>query len=319
MAARGQAHVRGCGSIRSAMHEALGEWCERWLGSAVSEILFETGSLSAVTGVRLADGREVVIKVRQCSQRLDAAYLVQRHVRQSGYPAPEPLVPPTPLAAADCASAEQLVSGGDIGGRGRGDADRSAQALAWLLRITPAVADVGDLSPSPPWVAWDHREPGLWPAPDGRPEGLNTASGPDWLNNAGFRARDRLSRYRAPRVIGHGDWHADNVRWSGNKLLVVHDWDSVVYQPEAVVAGTAAAIFPATSVSWQPATITESEEFLNAYRRARCGPWNQDDTEAFWAATVWTRAFDAKEESADGPITSFSQAEALDRLVRAGA
>jgi len=301
------------------MHEALGEWCERWLGSAISDVLFETGSLSAVTGVRLADSREVVVKVRRCAPRLNAAYLVQRHVWQCGYPAPEPLVPPVPVGGADCASAEQLVGGGDIGGRGRGDAGRSAEALAWLLRTTPAIADVGDLSPAPPWIAWDHAGPRLWPAPDGRPEGLDTVAGPGWLDDAALRARERLGRYRAPRVIGHGDWHAENVRWSGNKLLVVHDWDSVVYQPEAVVAGVAAAIFPAWDGCWQPASITESEEFLDAYLHARPGLWAQDDIQAFWAATVWTRAFDAKEQSADGPVTSLSQAEAQDRLTRAGA
>jgi hypothetical protein len=301
------------------MHEALGEWSERWLGSPISEVLFETGSLSAVAGVKLADDREVVIKVRRSSPRLDAAYLVQRHVWRCGYPAPEPLVPPVPLGAAECASAEQLVPGGDIGGRRPGAAGRSAEALAWLLRVAPSIADVSDLSPSPPWAAWDHAGPGLWPAPDGRPEGLTAVPGPGWLNDAGFRCRERLGRYRAPRVLGHADWHADNVRWSGDKLLVVHDWDSVVYQAEAVVAGLAAAIFPASGASWQPATITESEDFLNAYIRARSAPWSRDDIEAFWAATVWTRAFDAKEESADGPVTSLSPAEALARLALAGA
>jgi hypothetical protein len=114
------------------MHDTLGEWCERWLGSAISEVLFETGTLSEVTGVRLADSREVVVKVRRCAPRLNTAYLVQRHVWQRGYPAPEPLVPPMPLGAAHCASAEQLAGGGDIGGGGRADAERSAEALAWL-------------------------------------------------------------------------------------------------------------------------------------------------------------------------------------------
>jgi hypothetical protein len=73
---------------------------ERWLGSAISEVLFEAGFLSAVTGVRLADGREVVVKVRRCMPRLHAAHLVQRRVWQCGYPAPGPLVPPMPLDAA---------------------------------------------------------------------------------------------------------------------------------------------------------------------------------------------------------------------------
>jgi hypothetical protein len=79
--------------------------------------LFEAGFLSAVTGVGLADGREVVVKVRRCAPRLTAAYLVQQDVRQRGYPAPEPLVPPLPLGVADCASAERLVGGGEVGGR----------------------------------------------------------------------------------------------------------------------------------------------------------------------------------------------------------
>jgi hypothetical protein len=34
---------------------ALGRWCARRLGSAVSEVVFEAGSLSTVVGVRLAD------------------------------------------------------------------------------------------------------------------------------------------------------------------------------------------------------------------------------------------------------------------------
>ncbi|HXW43451.1 MAG TPA: phosphotransferase [Streptosporangiaceae bacterium] len=301
------------------MHDGLGEWCEQWLGSAIAQVLFEAGSLSAVTGMRLADGREVVVKVRRYAPRLNAAYLVQRHVRQRGYPAPEPLVPPVPLSAGDCASAEQLVAGGAIGGRGSGDAERSADALAWLLRLAPPIADVGDLSPAPPWAAWDHAGPGLWPASEHRANGHNAAAAPDWLEEASQRARERLGRYRAPRVIGHGDWHAENVRWSGNKLLVVHDWDSVLYQPEAVIAGMAAAIFPAFDACWQPSTVTESEAFLAAYLRARPGPWSQDDIEAFWAASLWTRAYDAMEESAGGSVTSLSQAEAQDRLARAGA
>src|SRR5215472_5897813 len=97
------------------MHEAVGEWCERWLGSAVSDVLFETGFLSVVTGVRLADGREVVVKLRRCEPRLNAAYRVQQHVWRRGYPAPEPLVAPVSIDPATCASAERFVSGGEPG------------------------------------------------------------------------------------------------------------------------------------------------------------------------------------------------------------
>jgi Phosphotransferase enzyme family len=303
----------------AGLDESLGQWCVRWLGSAVSEVVFEAGSLSAVVGVRLADDREVVVKARRSVPRLQAAYAVQRHVWQCGYPAPEPLVPPTPWDAAESASAERLVRGGEIGGRSPGDAARSAEALAALIGITASAGDVGSLSPSPSWVAWDHDEPGLWPGTDAGPGSLNLVAGPGWLDDAAARCRGRLRRYRAPRVIGHADWHADNVRWSGGRLLVVHDWDSVVSQPEAVIAGIAAAIFPASGDVWQPATIQESEQFLSAYIRASTRAWTPDDTEAFWAASAWTLAVDAKEAVAGGSVPDLTEAETVERLSLAGA
>src|SRR5690242_15189795 len=96
-------------TVRAGLREGLAQWCVRWLGSAVSDTVFEAGSLSAVVGVRLTDGREVVVKARRSVPRLQAAYAVHRHVWQSGYPAPEPLVPPTPFGAAESVSAEHLV------------------------------------------------------------------------------------------------------------------------------------------------------------------------------------------------------------------
>jgi hypothetical protein len=80
----------------------------------------------------------------------------------------------------------------------------------------------------------------------------------------------------------------------------------------------AAAIFPASGDSWQPATNEECAEFLTAYIRASPTPWTPDDVEAFWAATVWTRAVDAKEAVAEG-ATSMSEAETAERLSLAGA
>jgi hypothetical protein len=45
------------------LDESLCEWCAWWLGSAVSGVVFEAGSLSVVVGVRLADDREVVVEL----------------------------------------------------------------------------------------------------------------------------------------------------------------------------------------------------------------------------------------------------------------
>jgi hypothetical protein len=48
-------------------------------------------------------------------------------------------------------------------------------------------------------------------------------AGPEWIDDAGRSARDRLRVGVSAAVIGHCDWLACNVRWSGDALLVVHD------------------------------------------------------------------------------------------------
>lgn len=46
------------------MDEGLADWCLRWLGAEPEVVLFRAGYLSEVTGLRLADGRGVVLKAR---------------------------------------------------------------------------------------------------------------------------------------------------------------------------------------------------------------------------------------------------------------
>ena len=60
--------------------DALAAWCARWLGAQPTRVLFEVAHLSRVTGLQLADGREVVIKARPPADRLQACVHVQRHL-----------------------------------------------------------------------------------------------------------------------------------------------------------------------------------------------------------------------------------------------
>jgi hypothetical protein len=57
--------------------ETLAAWCERWLGSPPTAELFEAGHLSVVKGIHLADGRDVVVKVRPRIPRLAALATVE--------------------------------------------------------------------------------------------------------------------------------------------------------------------------------------------------------------------------------------------------
>jgi Phosphotransferase enzyme family len=267
--------------------DTLTEWCRHWLGAPPAAELFGTGYLSAVTGLRLTDGREVVVKVRRSIPRLTGCAIVHRAMWRAGFPCPEPLVDLQPLNGY-VASAEVLVA--DIDDSPDGDvAALSAAALARLVELAPSPGSVPSLTPSPSWVGWDHTEPGLWPRPEDRDTDLNTYSEPHWLDRVAVAVRDRLlaGAGAGDLVIGHGDWWPGNLRWQRSELHAVHDWDSAA--------------------------------FLYAYQRARGCRWTSADCATFWAAGLWQRAFDAKIRSLDGdPDQVLTQHEARARLDRAG-
>jgi hypothetical protein len=298
--------------------DRLAHWCAEHLGSPPAGEIFRSGYLSAVIGLRLADDRAVVVKVRPGSPRLAACVQVQRRLFESGYPCPEPLTGATPLGDDDVATAETYGPGGAM----LPSADRAAafaEALARLVKLAPRPAEVSTLDPPPSWAAWEHAGAGLWPRPEESDVNLNQVAGPGWLDDAGRRARDRLHAGASEAVIGHCDWLAGNLRWSGDDLLVVHDWDSVTADSEAVLAGFAAALYPSASPD-QPATAEETEQFLAAYGDARGRQFNADELQRSWAAGVWTRAFDAKHQHVLGrPVVSLSENEARERLRRARA
>jgi Phosphotransferase enzyme family len=272
-----------------------------------------------VVGLRLADGREIVLKVRAWQDRLIPCADVHQHLWRHGFPAPELLVPVTRLDGM-AISVERLVGRGNPFPNDPDVAGCSAGALARLVQGTPDVTAVDDLHPTPAWVAWDHPGRELWPTPDDRAGDLNVHPLDRWLDRIAADAREALVALDRPAVVGHGDWYAQNVRWVGDQLHAVHDWDSVIAQPEAAIAGLAAAVWPGTGQPGEVATVEQSERFLAAYQHASGTRWTGVELEAAWAAGLWIRAFDAKKASLVGqdPTVTLTQAEARDRCRRAG-
>jgi hypothetical protein len=299
--------------------EGLAAWCRRWLGAEPVEVLFRSGYLSEVTGLRLADGRGVVVKARPPAARLRGCVAAQAALAGAGFPCPRPLAGPAPLGGL-AATAEELVAGGHLLAPGDGAAGRFAALLAELVHLAPDPATLPSLAPSPPWAAWDHPDPGLWPPPDDRDGDLNAHPGPAWLDRLGAAVRDRLAGLRLAPVTGHADWESQNLRWAGGRPLAVHDWDSVVARPEAAVAGLASAVWPAAGGPGEAATVEQSAQFLDAYERARGRPWTVDERQACWAAGLWVRAFNAKKQHLDGggPHLERLAGEAAERSARAG-
>jgi hypothetical protein len=294
--------------------ERLARWCVEHLGSGPANEIFRSGHLSAVMGLRLDDGREVVVKVRPDSPRLAACVEVQRRMFEAGYPCPEPLTGVERLGG-DMATAERYVQGGAVLPNGKDASVAFAEAFAGLIELAPRPEEVATLNPPPDWVDWNHGGEGLWPKPDG--VDLDDVAGAEWIDEAGRKARDRLRKHNKKAVIGHCDWLAGNVRWNEGELLVVHDWDSVAAESEAVLVGCAAALHSTVDAEVL-ATVEETERFLVAYGRARGRELDENERERAWAAGVWTRAYDAKYQHAVGQrVTSLSEDEARERLKRA--
>jgi hypothetical protein len=298
----------------------LAGWCRRWLRAEPVERLFQAGYLSAVTGLRLADGREVVVKVRPGAARLAGCVAVQAALARAGFCCPRPLAGPAPLGGL-AATAEELIGGGELLAPGPDAARRFAALLAELVRLAPDPAALPTLDPPPPWAAWDHPGPGLWPPPDDRDGDLDDHPGPAWLDRLAAGARERrLGGLRAAPVTGHADWESQNLRWAGGRPLAVHDWDSAVAQPEVVVAGLAAAVWPAAGGPGEAASVEQTGQFLDAYAQARGRPWTAAEGRACWAAGLWVRAFNAKKELLDGggPQLDRLAGEAAERAAMAG-
>jgi hypothetical protein len=300
--------------------DALVAWCERWLGAKPTRMLFEIAHLSVVIGLRLADGREVVVKARPPADRIQGCVHVQRHLWAAGFPCPEPLAGPTAMGELT-ATAEACVPGGMALAAGPDSPRLFAEALAELIRLAPPVAMVPMLAPPPAWIWWDHDQPGTWPLPDDRDTDLNAYPEPAWLDDVGRRVRCRLAQYQAPPVVGHADWEAPNLRWLDRRLHVVHDWDSIVSCREATIVGVATAVFPGFGGPGT-ATLEDTAAFLLAYEQARGHRWSPEEREVCWAAGLWISAYNAKKDALDGNsgfLLDRLASEAAERLRFAGA
>jgi hypothetical protein len=297
--------------------QALSDWCREHLGAPVAERVFTAGHLSAVYGLRLADDHEVVLKVRGGGPRLDACMRVQRHMWEAGFPCPEPFGEPHPLGSA-VATAEALLPDGEQ--PTLEDAPRLfAHLLARFVECARDLPPQPTLRPAGAWVCWYHTENGVWPVPDDRDVDLNAehCSVTAWVDEVGAAVRERLGEIRdAACVIGHGDWHWENVKFLDGRPLAVHDWDSVIYEPEVVIVGQAAAVFEGGPTG-AGASVEQSKAFVEAYQSARGREFSKAELQLCWAAGLWVRAFNAKKFHLDN-FDALGRDEAEVRMRHAG-
>ncbi|MEV0678627.1 hypothetical protein AB0I60_19125 [Actinosynnema sp. NPDC050436] len=297
----------------------LDAWCDAHLGARPVRVIFRWQRISTVFGVRLDDGRDVVVKARADDGRAGACVVAQKRLAERGFPCPRPL---TPVLAVDglAVHAEEFRPGG---APLAGDSpDVAARCAAVFARATAELAavDVPPPLPNPRWVRWDHDGPGLWP-PIGFLDERDQRAVPRYVVEAAGRVRVRLLATALPRVLGHADFEAQNLRWRDGRVWVVHDWDSLAWQPEAALVGAASGAFSsATPPTLAP--IAASAAFLAAYQRHRGRRFTAEEQEVAWAAGLWPALHNARWEAlhGDAPLSCGTvRAQAAERLRRANA
>lgn len=328
------------------MFPLISQWCVRHLGSEPVERIFGIQRLSAVHGLRLADGREVVVKVRGAAPRQAACAQVHAAMWAAGVPCPQPLIGPLPLAegtepvqvageegpldARALAADAESWEGEGYQAVGPGGASWYAVLLARMVAAAPDPAQLSTLQPPVPWLNWDHGDPArTWPppfSPRWDPHRIDSEI-PALVHETARRTRARLLRPDAqglPLVAGHGDFEAQNCRWvegAGGPRFVIHDWDSVVAMPEAVLAGNSAATYTSETECELP-SLAQSAEFLTVYEQSRGRTWSPLEVEVAYAAGAWVAAYNAAFEhlkGGPGHVTDALSEQWVERLRLAGA
>lgn len=281
------------GSAEPAVVAAvIDDICGASLGAGVADGLFYRAGVGLVAGIRLHDGREVVVKVHRWHapiDRLQATQAVQSALSTAGLPAPRPIAI-VPLAAG-VATVEELRPGGP--GDARRPATRRAMAstLLSLVRTAPA-ADVG------PALLLRPRGAPLWPEPHDLRFDL-TLPGGEWIDEMAASARARLAT-PLPHVVGHLDWRVENLGFDGDDIVAIWDWDSLGTAPEAAIVGSNAAQFTTDWSRPDPLpTVDEMRLFVADYEAARGTAFSRDEWEVLDAANLFLCAYSARCQHSD--------------------
>ncbi|MEU6744278.1 hypothetical protein [Streptosporangium sandarakinum] len=297
----------------------LPAWCLGYLGCEPADVLFQLQQTSMVLGLRLADGRNVVVKTRADDGRAVSCVAAQARLAERGFPCARPLTPAVGVGAL-AVHAEEFRPGGEVlHGDSLNVAVRYAEVFARLTAELTGVTVAPPL-PNPRWVRWDHADCGVWPAIEFLDDRDQSAV-PAYVVDTADRVRRRMLAADLPCVLGHADFEAQNLRWHGGEIWAVHDWDSLAWQPEAALVGAASGAF-ASAGPPTLAPIESSEAFLTTYQDVRGRAFTVEEQEVAWAASLWPAAHNARWEAlhGDSPVSGDAlRAQAAERLRRANA
>jgi hypothetical protein len=271
--------------------------CLSELGSTVSEVLFRATSVGVVFGVRLGDGRRVVVKAhqpRESEARLRAVHAIQRELHEAWFPCPQPLVGPVVLVNGH-ATVETLLDDGEFRDTHEPGCRRLiAKALAEHLAITGSRPASESLIGA--WSLFDGDR--LWPTYAHSPifDFNATSAGAEWIDALGARAKATISVW-GPPIAGHGDWSGKHFRFAEGRITVIYDWDSLAGRPETALVGVAAMTyttrFDLPDVPRAPSP-EEMSAFVDEYSDAREVPLSRSERTQISAHGLLIAAYTAR-------------------------
>jgi Phosphotransferase enzyme family len=282
--------------------QAIDRFCRQHLGAPVAKGLFHQSSIGSVTGVTLADGRSVVIKAHQPErsyQSLVEVVRIQSYLAASGVFATEVLAGPLPLGRG-LAIVEPFT---DVGAKADADRPEIRRALAEGLHTLVRTCDplVATTTLEPGWIAGAGEA--LWSTPHSKLFDFSaTSRGAEWIDEIAALARGRIAP-AGRRVIGHGDWRQEHVRFVGDEPVIAFDWDSLCCGYEPALLGAAAHGFRADwSVDGrrQAPTLDEARAFKRDYEAARGQEFSADERRLCGASFAYACAYTARCGYADG-------------------
>jgi hypothetical protein len=274
-------------------------FCTNELGSRIVETYFFALSQSAVFGLRLCDGPRVVVKAhapRHSIEFLRAVTQVQRYLAEQGFPCPRPLIEPRPLEQG-LATAEELKNEGEHRNPHDPVVRRSlAELLAWQITLTQHPEAIPGIQPA----LFDHRLPPevLWPVPHDAIFHLEaTAAGAEWIDALARPAHQTVLQGAGWLVLGHTDWSVKHVRYTGEQVAAVYDWESLALEKEPAIIGAASASF--TYNEWPGITPRrpsqdEALAFVSEYEAARGKPFSPEEYQTLAAAATYQLAYSAR-------------------------
>jgi hypothetical protein len=278
-------------------------FCAQSLGSPIAGYEFFVSGVLSVHGLRLADGRRVVVKAARRSfgaSFLTAVQTVQAHLAAKDFPCPKPVLGPTALERG-IAIVEELL---DRGARADAHDPYVTRQMAFMLArqvdLSRRFVSLDGLGPS---LLASPTPDKLWPEPhEARFDFVASAGGAEWIDELAWSARERLAVITGDRVVAHADWRAEHVRFEGQEIVASYDWQSLAVGSEPALLGQIGYGFTtdwSTDQTRRTPTIEEFRAFIAFYEAARGRRFSLAERQTVDAAWVYATAYGARCEHSD--------------------